>query len=149
MPVDAKKMRAFQQEQSDNPGPDDDLGPGPDEVPAEEDVSEEAQEQRKLDPQVVYMELKDEAGSFSCGTCISLQPGESEGEGVCINALVRAKVSATHGCCNLWQPTSDVVVVFPHAKGEEEEDHEDEEEEEPEDEGGEEEDLGEDEGDED
>ncbi len=132
MPIPKEKMRAFQEQQSDdNP---DDLGGevAQEEVPAEEDVSEEAQEQRKLDPQVAYMELKDEAGSFSCGTCISLQPGESEGEGVCINALVRAKVSASHGCCNLWQPTSDVVVVFPHAEGEEDEERE-EEEEEPED----------------
>jgi hypothetical protein len=135
--IDPKKMHALvdqqhhqndqhdgddnqQHEDTDHP---DHLHPNAD---TEDEVSEEAQNQRKMDPQVGYMELGEDAGGFSCGNCVSAQPAESDGEATCINAMVRAKISTEHGCCNLWSPLSDIEVVFPPGLGGEESDDDEE-----------------------
>ena len=53
-----------------------------------------------------YMELGEKAGAFSCGNCKYLR------EGVCTQAIVRAPVSASNGCCDYFEP-SNGDVVFP------------------------------------
>jgi hypothetical protein len=143
--ADPKKMKAFMDQQQDNPGnPDDEDDTGGEGAVDESDASEESQNQRKLAPDVVYMELKEDAGGFSCGTCSFLAPSESDDQAACLHPQVRAMVSPTHGCCNYWAPTDDVTVTFGQgAEPEEEETPEEEAEETPEEE------AGEDEGDED
>lgn len=132
---DPKKLRAFQEEHSDdNPGPEDEVV-HQEEVPAEEDISEESQNQRKMDPAVAYMELDQEAGAFSCGTCVFGMPmAEEKDSAACMHPQVRAQVSAKFGCCNFFAPVDDIGVVFPPQAGEKPEEEEEEPEEEPEEE---------------
>lgn len=144
MAVDKEKLKAFQEQHKedggegggkrDNPGRPEEQEEGE----GEGDASEEAQDQRKLNPEVGYVELKKEVGALSCGNCVSLVPGAKEAEGVCINEMVRAAVSADRGHCKLWDPTSDVEIVFPPSGEGEQEEEEPEEEPEEYDEGGEE-----------
>jgi len=75
-----------------------------------DETSEEAIIVRKIG--VGYMEIDADAGGFSCGTCRYVAPGPSEDEGSCMHIQVRAPVSATHGCCNLFWP-DEGEVVFP------------------------------------
>lgn len=49
--------------------------------------------------EVGYMELKAKGTGFSCGNCRSIARGVE-----CLNPAVKAPVSATHGCCNLFFP---------------------------------------------
>lgn len=74
------------------------------------DASEESQMKRKLSPMVGYMEISEDAGGFSCGNCKYATPS-----GVCINAQVRAPVSAEYGCCNLFRPAK-ASITFPPAE---------------------------------
>jgi hypothetical protein len=140
MAVDKEKLKAFQEQhkegggEQDNPGRSEDQGQ--DEGEGEGDASEAAQDQRKLNPEVGYVELKKEVGALSCGNCVSLVPGAKEAEGVCINEMVRAAVSADRGHCKLWDPTSDVEIVFPPSGDGEQEEEEPEEEPEEEEGGG-------------
>jgi hypothetical protein len=134
---DPQKLKAFidkdQQDESDGQGDQGDQGDGdPDD---EQDTSEEAQNQRKMNPEVSYMELDQEAGAFACGECIHVHPGEEDGEGSCIHKLVRAKVSTKNGSCDLYSP-AEANIVFPPGEGgaEDEEDEELDEEDESEDE---------------
>ncbi len=60
----------------------------------------EVQLERLQAPEINYMELNEKAGAFSCGKCIFADRKRS----YCTNQSVRAFVSATHGCCNLYQP---------------------------------------------
>lgn len=131
MAQDTDKLRALVDEQRGGEGnadqnPDDELEGAPD---PGEDASGEAQDARKMNPAVGYMELSEPAGAFSCGTCTFGTPSDEEGVGTCINELVRAQVSTTNGCCNLFVP-AEAEVVFPPGSGEEGDEEEGEEEEE-------------------
>ena len=59
-------------------------------------------------PDVNYMELREPAGAFSCGTCSWAKDGH------CTHARVDANVSADHGCCNLFDPASGPPVFPPN-----------------------------------
>lgn len=78
-----------------------------------DDMSEASQMQRKLGSG--YMELNEAAGAFSCGNCRF-----STEEGVCLNMMIRAPVSAENGCCNYFEvkPETGIKVVFPMPEGE-------------------------------
>jgi len=75
-----------------------------------DDMSEEGQIARKVG--AGYMEIREDAGGFSCGACRYAAPGPSEEEASCMHAQIRAQVSAMHGCCNLFWPLEGPV-VFP------------------------------------
>lgn len=51
---------------------------------------------------VGYMELDDMAGAFSCGNCTWARVEDE----FCENPEVQTKVSADHGCCNLFYPAA-------------------------------------------
>lgn len=75
-----------------------------------DETSEEAVIARKIG--VGYMEIVADAGGFSCGACRYAAPGPSDEESVCVHIQVRAPVSGTHGCCNLFWPDAGGV-TFP------------------------------------
>jgi len=63
-------------------------------------------------PAVNYMELTVLAGAFSCGNC-RFASADPNGGGFCVNAAVRASVSASHGCCNLFFPGHSADALDP------------------------------------
>lgn len=137
---DPNKLKKFVDQDQDQEGggggnPDDDFGQEELADP-EDDTSEEAQNARKMNPQVAYMELSEEAGAFSCGTCTFGTPSLEKDEGTCIHELVRATVSTKFGCCNFFHPAEAEIVFPPHGGGGHEEEEEESEEEEHEEEGG-------------
>jgi hypothetical protein len=71
-------------------------------------VSDEAQKARLLCPSVNYVELVDQAGAFSCGTCRF-----ATDDGVCLHEQVRAAVDRDHGCCCLFAPSDPSSQRFP------------------------------------
>lgn len=72
----------------------------------EDDASETSKAARKMT--AGYMELKDDAGAFSCGNCRF-----AAHDGVCTNMAVRAEVDPMHGCCNSFTPINQDLIVFP------------------------------------
>lgn len=116
MAVDPKKLKAFMNAPIPMLAP-----PLPPELSTEEaeeicealedDMSEESQTARKLNPYVSYMELSEPAGAFSCGAC-----KYATAEGFCGHRDVRAYVSAENGCCSLFWPSEAQVVFPPEAK---------------------------------
>jgi len=63
-------------------------------------------------PAVNYMELTVLAGAFSCGNC-RFASASPDGGGFCLNQTVRAPVSASHGCCNLFVPAHSADQLEP------------------------------------
>lgn len=71
---------------------------------------------RLMTPEVGYMELADLAGAFACGNCVWVGA-----EAHCENPLVKAPVSAKHGCCNLFYPAGTDPTFPPDARNPREE----------------------------
>jgi len=111
----------------------------------EGDMSAEAQDHRKMEPYVEYMEVEEDAGAFACGNCTFARAHddgnddeedapEEDRVGSCLHPKVRGDVALDHGCCNLFHPDGESVhVVFPLEPSEPDEDQEDEEDDENED----------------
>ena len=70
------------------------------------------EEARLRAPEVNYMELKGDAGGFSCGKC-EYAPTGSGDLAQCEHEKVNAPVSAGHGCCNLFSPTDEGALRYP------------------------------------